>query len=347
MSFVTKILGAIALVLIVAEIGGPAIYESLFGQLETNQQLLQKLAGQLRIKERALHKAQSTLDQFAGRAKLNFESDVAKARLSYQEYLLRLTEACGLSSVMISNSQPERVETLGSVLHFSLQATGTTDQFGRVLDGFYRTRALHRLTHVSVFQSLGPDSPTHSLNMDVAVLILDAIHGSDGTLAVPSTSQLKDVFASHDIFRRRSDLSNTSQDSVAAGMNMLSQIFSSLPTAQPGNPPETTPPPPIEPQPETPAQPEAPTQPLSNPKATVRLVGLINKGSTKYAFFVDVDRDLQYTATEETPLEKLGIDAHIVEIQNGRVLLVENGQELALALGQAYQEAVKQETLQQ
>ncbi len=157
----------------------------------------------MRLKELAARQATAITRNFQERIKLNFESDLAKARLTYQEYLLRLTEACALGSVMISSSQPERLEELGHVLHFSVQAIGTTEQIGRLIDGFYQTEALHRISHLNIFQSLGPDSPTHSLTLDVAVLVLESDTDSKGNLASPAGHLLKDLFASQDIFRRR------------------------------------------------------------------------------------------------------------------------------------------------
>ena len=339
MSAITKYLGALAGLLILIEVMGPSVYGLFFQQCESNRRTLKEISQQLRTKELALRQAEATTNRYEQRAKLNFESDQAKAQVMYQEYLVRLTDACTLNSVMINCSQPERVEELGYVLHFSLQTTGTTDQFGRLIDGFYKTDALHRLTHLSVFQSLGPDAPIHSLTMEIALLVLSDVPSSTSKLA-PPTNALQDSFASVDIFRRR--LAEPSAPSLASGMEMLSSIFSNI-SAQP---PELSSAPtaiPIvqEPAPVEPVQEPPVAAPIDDPKSNLRLVGIIQKGSVKHAIFFDMVNNLQHAFTEHSSLEAMKINAEITQIQEADVRLVENNQQLQLSLGELYTEAVK------
>ncbi len=101
-----------------------------FREVKINQQALMKTSKQLRLKERSLRQVEVAIAKFKDRAKMSLNGDSAKASIEYQEYLVRLTEACDLAPVIISSSKPERLEGLGHVLHFSLQATGSTEQFG-------------------------------------------------------------------------------------------------------------------------------------------------------------------------------------------------------------------------
>lgn len=335
MSNITKWLGAIAGLLIIAEVAGPTLHGLFFQQLEQNQQQLTTVSRQLRIKELALRQAEATTRKFLERAQLNFEPDVARARLGYQEYLLRLSDACALNSVMVSSAQPERLDELGFIVHFSIQATGTTEQFGKMIDGFYRTEALHRLAHIKIFQSLGPDSPTHSLTLEGALLVLDSTASSTGALTLPPSGLYEDVFASHDIFRKRMAVSQTQpESSITSGIDMLSGLFNSLP-APPPEPPS--------PQPEaSPAPPVLEEQPaIADPKANLRLVGIISNGSRKYAIFYDIGRELQHTLNEDSDLQELGINARVSQILPHDVRLIEADQQMELQLGKLYSEASK------
>ena len=341
MSNITKWLAGIAGLLVSFEVAGPTMYQLFFHQLDSQRQALVKVSRQLTVKEKALHQAKLTVRKFEQRAKLNFETDIAKARLSYQEYLLRLSDACALNSVMISSSQPERLDELGHILNFSVQATGTTEQFGKLIDGFYRTEALHRLSHVNIFQSLGPDSPTHSLALDVGLLVLDANANSSetnssGTLSPPSAHALRDLFGARDIFRKSVlGTGPQTESSLASGMNMISNLFGSLPAAAeaPATPQFAEPPP-------VPQPIEQPAAPM-DPKANLRLVGIIAKGPTKVALFCDVTKDVQYSLAEKSDLREMGIDARITAIDVNDVRLVEDDQSLQLALGELYNAAVK------
>lgn len=345
MSVIIKYLGTIAAVLLLYELAGPSVDSLLFKQCESNRQALRKISQQLRTKELALRQAEATAKRFEQRLQLNFEPDHAKAQVLYQEFLVRLSDACDLKSVMINCSQPERLEELGFILHYSLQSTGTTEQFGKLIDGFYKTSALHRVTHLSIFQSLGPDAPVHSLTMDIALLVLSDTTNADSKLSPPPTHQLKDSFASVDIFRRRlTPITQTPTSSVVSGMEMLNRMFNgnSARPSVPSSENSVSPPPFEEPLNESVIEPQSEEPKAENPKASLRLVGIIQKGEKKYAIFFDMGQNVQHRFTVQSSLQEVQIDARITHIQDGQVRLQENNQQLELSLGELYSEAAKQ-----
>lgn len=323
----------VAGLLVLIELAGGTVQDFFFREQKLNQKALTKATKQLRLKERSLRRMEVAIEKFKDRSKMSLNGDAAKASIEYQEYLVRLTDACSLSSVMVGSSQPERVEELGHVLHFSIQATGTTEQFGKLIDGFNQTEALHRLSHVNIFQSLGPDSPTHSITMDIALLVLDAAEENSDinrSITPPSSDQMTDLFSSIDIFRRPGSGIQDGSPLTSMFGNMLQNLPPTVPENQEPTIPAESPTPPPEPVVEKP-----------DPKSNVRLVGVMQKGEKKYAMFFNSLDNQQYALEEQSPFEGMGIDARITRIAQTDVWLIFDDNELRLSIGDLFNQAIK------
>lgn len=332
----TKILTCLLLIILLIGFSGETIYNAAFGELETHRSDLRIRTQRLNEAKIALRKTEAECDRFARRLAFGLPVDPAKATVVYQEYLLRLADVCELKSVVISNSQPEHNEPLGFLLNFSMQGSGPTAGIGRFIDGFYKTDTLHRLSRLTVFQSLGPDSPEHSFLFDIEVLTLARHQGAGEPLQIletPSKPALQSLFSVRDVFRRPQakpiparKQTPTLADSFFAG---FSQPANAVEPKVAAEPPVVT-----RPQP-------SPSPPPPDPRDSLRLVGIINEGSTVSALFYDPLKKQQFAVMQSQALPRLGFQAIFVGTNGDAVLVQEADQRLLeLRMGDVYRKAI-------
>jgi hypothetical protein len=327
MTNTTKILAGLLVAALLLGLGGDQIHDWFYGELIERQRTLKKLSQQVNEKQLELRRAKLTCDTFNANLAKSLSADPANAQVTYQEYLIHASESCQLADVLVSSSQPEPVEGLGSILHFSIQGSGETEKIGKFIDAFYRTEALHRLSHLNIYQALGPDAPTHSFSLDVEVLILSEANANASSVAIeiPKSFKLENLFASRDIFRRPQIRETPAPQATSDALSdLLSQLTKSTKPEKQPPPQELT---------------RVVTPPPPDPKGLVRLVGVIENGDNRSAIFFDSLSGQHQTLTESTSLTKLGIDSQIIEIRRSTVVLQDANTLLELGLGELFKEA--------
>ena len=271
MTNTSKILAAILGLALIVGLGGDQLYDLLVGEAAAQKVAMNRTANALAQKQLELRKCEAVAETLQAGRKQSLHADPAKAQVHYQEFLVQLAEACKLNSVVISNAEPEAIDGLGHILPFSIQGSGETSQIGKLIDAFHKTDELHRLSHVNVFQSSGPSSPTHGFHIDVELLTLDdaSKEHDDRTINRPDANELSNLFAERDIFRR-----TRSKPKLVTTKRLRNRKPATPKPAK--TKPKPTPKPPI-PKPKPPAPPEP------DPREFVRLVGIITEDQSRAA----------------------------------------------------------------
>ncbi|TWT94218.1 hypothetical protein [Neorhodopirellula pilleata] len=282
------------------------------GPIAHQQVLLTDAKNSLRAKELEMRRAEISIAQLQDKRSESLHRDPSKAQVSYQEYLIRMSDRFGLESVVVSSGQPEAVEGLGHLLHFNIEGAGATSSIGKWIDGFFRTETLHRLARLQVYQSLGPDSPTHRFAMNVEVLTLAS--GSDGPdvlpVRLPPVGVADDLFASHDIFRRPQPKIAKAVETSPSTASIWGNFLAQLPKSS-------------EPDPEraAPKTKSNPPEPKPDPRKSVRFVGVIGNGNSRVAMFMDSRNGKRFALGRNETLTSFGINSEIVQIQSNSIVL--------------------------
>lgn len=309
----SKILAAFLATIVGVSGASEPIYNLIWGKVVRQREQLAVVERQLQAKQLELRKSQVACERFEEQQKRSLHAEPSKAQLAYQEYLVRLTSQCDLKSVVISSGQPERVEGVGHKLHFSVQGEGMTRDIGKLIDGIYRTDVLHRVSHLNVFQSRGPNSSTHSFAMDVEVMNLRGVRSNENAIvATPPSKELQSVFSGRDFFRREA----TKPAFTVASSGSPFTVRSSKPPA-----PKPT------------AKPKPIPKPRIDKKTQVRFVGILQGNDRATAVFLDTSNGREQSLREEDTLKPMGLQAKIIRIERDQVVLQEEDRLLHLPLG--------------
>ena len=336
MTNTAKILAAILALSLIIGLGGDQLYDLLLGEAAAQKVTLNRTANALAQKQLELRRCELVASKIDAGREQSLHTDPAKAQVHYQEFLVQLTEACKLTSVVISNAEPEAIDGLGHILPFSVQGSGETAQIGKLIDAFHKTDELHRLSHVNVFQSSGPDSPTHGFHIDVELLTLDDAEKANGnrTIDRPESSELKNLFAERDIFRR-----SRSKPKLVSTKQTRNR-----------NRKQTTPRKPTKPKPvaipKATPKPKPPAPPKPDPREFVRLVGIITEGQSRAALFYDLQKRTRISLRIGASTRELGIPRLVTKISSNSVILEDtvSGDLEEVQLGRRLLEAASLET---
>lgn len=239
-------------------------------------------------------------------------SDPAMACVKYQEYLIRCLEKSGLKSPIVSSASRIPMDGVGVKVHFTVQASATSAQIGSFLDHFFATETLHQINYLTVYQSGGPDSVEHAMSVGIEVLVLEGNRETMPNL-IPRREKngAANALAANDIFRRPSK-----PIVPIAEASMLTSILQSL-TSEVKQPTAMV----VTTTVEVPSIPEPVAQLPADPKETVRLIGVIERGKSRVALFYDSQTGKQAMVELNGNLQELGIDANIRQIGKDSVLL--------------------------
>ena len=267
---------------------------------------LQSLEDENLIVQREMH----SLEEMRSRS---LPSDPAMACVKYQEYLIQCLEKSGLTSPVVTGASPIPIDDVGVKIHFTVQASATSAQIGKFLDHFFATETLHQINFLTVYQSGGPDSVEHAMSVGIEVLVLEGYRETMPNLTPRREKNgAAKALAMNDIFRRPSKSTEPLADS-----SMLTSILQSF-TAEVKQPTEMV----VTTTVEMPTMPEPVTQQLAEPKETVRLIGVIERGKSRLALFYDSQTGRQVMLEVNGNLHELGIEAIVKKIEKDSVLLV-------------------------
>lgn len=251
-------------------------------------------------------------------------NDPAMACVKYQEYLIRCLETSGLKSPIVTGASPIPMDGVGVKVHFTVQASATSAQIGSFLDHFFATDTLHQINFLTVYQSGGPDAVEHAMSVGIEVLVLEGNRDAMPNLTPHrKTNGAAKALAANDIFRRPSK--PTEPIAEASMLTSILQSFSSE-VKQPTEMVVTT-------TVEVPAMPEPVAQLQAEPKETVRLIGVIERGKSRVALFYDSQTGKQAMVEVNGSLQELGIDANVQQIDKDSVQLDIGDSKQQLKLG--------------
>jgi len=166
---VRLVLGAL-LVLLLLWLAGEQVISYLRAPLDRKRNHAAQLAKRIEKASTRLRRAEKAAGKLKSWQERALPSDPAAARSEYQAWLLELVGRTELAGPSVSSGEPALRGGLYYTINFSLQATGTLDQWTRFLFDFYRAGHLHQIRSIGITPIGRKDELTLSLAIEALAL---------------------------------------------------------------------------------------------------------------------------------------------------------------------------------